>query len=715
MGTLDVSTHANRSTYFFELEAINTRFINIVNYLFTLEIGIVIITIKRLFALLCLLLAGILTGNAQVNLDSLENTLKANQSDSTNLLTLIQLSEGYQYKNFAVAESFAEQALALSEKVHWPSGKSKALIQAALLSTISGDYNTSMKYDNQNLQLAIEQKDSLLLSKALSFLGNDYQDLGKYDEAYYYFTQSFKVGKSKKDTTRMTIAIHNIGMVLKELGQYDLALEHFKISTALSDAIGDADGTAFDDDARGDVYLRKKDYRKSEKYLLKALQLIRERKITVIEPRALTHLAKLWLAKNEPEKAKAYYDTAAMIYRQSNNEFGVAQINLGISRILIDQDGFKEAEGLINRSLGTAKFYKAKRMEIDCFQQLSELAEKKGDFNNALSFYKSYKLLEDSLFSQEMVEKIFQDQLRIQIETKDSEIASLSKVKNQQDNELRREEFIRNILVVMVALTGILLFTVYRSGQRRKRINKLLIEHQEEIKKRSIELQQLNEVKDKFFSIISHDLRSPINALSGILDLLSNKHITQEEFSMLTQEMRVQFNNTRTLINNLLDWALLQMDKLKIQPEKIELAKVISDNFTLVRSLHLKEMKLVNQVQPGLFGWGDLNMINLVFRNLILNALKFSERGGSIEIAAIEDGNFYTIAVKDYGVGINEEVQKLLFDKTAGYSTRGTANEKGTGLGLILCKEFIEKNGGKIWLKSAEGKGSTFYFTIKKA
>lgn len=672
-------------------------------------------TIKKSFVFFYLLLSGIFLSQAQVNLDSLENSLKKSQPDSVRLLTLLEISKGYQYKDFSKAETFSAQALSLAEKGKWISGKSQALSQAAFLATISGDYNTATKYDNQNLEFAFLLKDSVLMAEVLGFLGNDHIDLGKYDEAYYYFTQSYKVAKAKDDSLKMTIAIHNIGTVLTELGQYDLALEHFKVSSAISLLIRDDDGIAYDQDAMGDAYLRKKDFDKSEEYLLKSLKTIRERKLTVIEPRALKHLAQLYFAKKEMEKAKAYYDTAAVIYKQSSNEFGVAEVNLGISRILISQDRFNEAEGLINRSLETAKSFNADRMEIDCYQLLSELAEMKGDYENALAYHKNFKLLEDSLFSQKMVETIFQDQLRLQTETKDFEIAALSRVKSQQDSELRRQEFLNNILAVVVALTAILLFTVYRSGQRRKRINGLLIGHQEEIKKRSIELEQLNQVKDKFFSIISHDLRSPINALSGILDLLSNKQITQEEFSMLTKEMRIQFNHTRTLINNLLDWALLQMDKLKIQPEKIELAKVINENFTLVKSLHLKEMNLVNQVQPGFLGWGDLNMINLVFRNLILNAIKFSDKGGSIEISAKEDGSFYEIAVKDYGVGINPEVQAILFDKTTGYSTRGTANEKGTGLGLILCKEFIEKNGGKIWLESAEGKGSTFYFTIKKA
>lgn len=662
-----------------------------------------------------LLAVGGVNSFAQTKLDSLERILKNSKSDSVRFVTLISLSQENQYKNLTKASAYSAQALALAENKQWVWGKSKAYGQESFLATISGDYATAMKYDNQNLQLVIAQKDSLSIAQTLGYLGNDYKDLGKYDEAYYYFTQSYNVARAIPDSLKMTIAIHNIGTVLSDLGQYDLALDHFKVSTRISSAIGDLDGIAYDLDAMGDVYCRKKDYKISEEYLLKALKNIRERKLTVIEPRALTHLAQLYYVTRDLPKSLAYYDTASTIYNQTSNDFGNAEVNLGISQVFIEEGKFDEAQVLIEKSLKTAQGLGAERMEIDCYEKLSKLAERKEDYKSALAFHKNFKEMEDSLFSQEMVEKVFQDQLRFQTETKDFEIANLSKVTTEKDSELRRQEFLSNILVVVVALTAILLFSVYRSGQRRKRINKLLIEHQEEIKKRSVELEQLNQVKDKFFSIISHDLRSPMNALSGILDLLNEKQITQDEFSMLTKEMRVQFNHTRSLINNLLDWALLQMDKLKIQPEKIDLGKVINENFKLVKSLHLKEMNLVNKVEAGLFGWGDLNMINLIFRNLILNAIKFSDKGGSIEISAKQDGDFYVMAVKDYGVGISPEVQKILFDKTTGYSTRGTANEKGTGLGLILCKEFIEKNGGKIWLESEEGKGSTFYFTIKKA
>jgi signal transduction histidine kinase len=182
----------------------------------------------------------------------------------------------------------------------------------------------------------------------------------------------------------------------------------------------------------------------------------------------------------------------------------------------------------------------------------------------------------------------------------------------------------------------------------------------------------------------------------------------------LNKELRKQFDHTKTLINNLLDWALLQMDKLKLQPEKFDLQKLVEENFKLLATLHLKEINMVNLVAPTTFGFGDLNMVNLVTRNLILNGIKFTENGGSVEVNAKEEGHEIIVSIKDTGIGISPDVQKILFEKTSGYTTRGTANEKGTGLGLILCKEFVEKNGGRIWLESDLGKGSTFYFTLKK-
>ncbi|MFM8911840.1 MAG: ATP-binding protein, partial [Flammeovirgaceae bacterium] len=475
-------------------------------------------------------------------------------------------------------------------------------------------------------------------------------------------------------------------------------------------------GEPYNLDEKGDILIRQKKYDSAILVLLESRKTAKLLELTIfdLEGASLFKIAKAYSLKGDYETAESYYDSAASFFVNYGNEFGQAEVELGRGVLLLNQRKFADAEKLILKASNKAHELKAWTLEIQCNQKLSELYETTGDYKKSLSFYKRHHQLEDSLFSQGMQSKLLQTEIRFETESKEEQIKSLTKLEELQKSEIKKQELITNILVIVVALAVILLFSVYRSGQRRIRINKLLLEHQDEIKKRSVELEQLNQVKDKFFSIVSHDLRSPMNALSGVLDLMNKEQITQDEFKTLSKELQVRFNHTRGLINNLLDWALLQMDKLKIQVEKINMKELVATNLSMLESLQLKKVTINNLIDPSVVTVGDRNMINLVIRNLITNAIKFSEVGGEIIVSAKDTGDFYTISIQDFGVGISPEIQKILFEKTTGYSTRGTANEKGTGLGLILSKEFVERNGGQIRLESEVGKGSTFFFTIKK-
>lgn len=637
-----------------------------------------------------------------------------NLPDTSRIAALIGLSRKFQYTNINKSREFAENALKIAEGTDFKKQKILAYQNIGALHAISGDYSTALRYDNLALQNSLEGRDSANLSINYNNVANDYYDLGEYDEAYFYFTQSYRVAKLIDDSLRMAIALHNVGRVFKELGQYDRALEHLNLSLDMSREIEDIEGVPYSLDEIGDVMLRKGEYDSAMRTLLRSVKLTRQQDLLVLEPRTLTRLATVNLHMKNFGNAMAYYDTTFRLHERTGNEFGIAEVELGRGLVFLEQGKYNEAMQAINKSLSLAKQSNARTLEIRGYQTLSRLYELREDFKNSLVYFKQFKQLEDSLFSQDMQEKLLRDQIRFTTEDKDTEIAALNEERNLKDDQIKKQEFVRNILVVVMALSVILLATVYRSGQRRRQINTLLLRHQQEMETRSEELERLNQVKDKFFSIISHDLRSPINALAGLLDLLDKGAVKPEELSRHIHELKSRFNHTRTLLNNLLDWTLLQMDKLNLQASRIDLHKLVDENIQLLGSVPNKRIQLHNHVPANTIGYADSNTVNLVIRNLMTNAIKFTNDGGQVIIGAEDHGADWLVTVEDNGVGMNDDVLKMLFDKTAPYTTRGTANEKGTGLGLILCKEFVEKNGGKITVESQEGKGSKFSFTIPK-
>jgi signal transduction histidine kinase len=670
--------------------------------------------VRNFLIYLLLVMTASVAVHAQHKIDSLENELKSNPADSVKVRIFILLSQAYQYSDFIKSKQFADEAIRLSERNELRKGMASAYANIGTLYTLSGDYTSALRYDNMALQIALALKDSLQMARSYNGAANDYYDLGEYDDAYYYQTQSHRIARLIDDSLNMTIAIHNVGRVFKELGQYDRALEHFKTSQKMSEMIGDIEGKPYSLHEIGDVQIRKGEYDSAFKTLSKSLKLTRKLGISVLEPMTVSKIAIIYLHNKDYRSALACYDTTYRLHSKTNNKFGIAEVELGRGMVFLEQDKFEEAVKAIGVSLDLAKQTNARVLQIRCYNQLSAVWEKKGQHEKSLEYFKLFKQLEDSLFSHDMQEKLLRDQIRFETEAKDIEIAALSRDKEKNEDQIKKQEFIRNILVVVMALSVILLATVYRSGQRRRQINALLLRHQEEMEKRSEELERLNQVKDKFFSIISHDLRSPINALSGLLDLLDKGAVKPEELPGHITELKTRFNHTRTLLNNLLDWTLLQMDKLNLQAAKIDVHKIVDENIQLLIAVQTKQIQLINLTPSPSIAFADSNTTNLVIRNLMTNAIKFTNDGGEVTIAGQEKEDHWVISIRDNGVGMNEDVIRILFDKTAPYTTRGTANEKGTGLGLILCKEFVEKNGGKIWVDSSPGNGSTFYFTLPK-
>ncbi len=235
------------------------------------------------------------------------------------------------------------------------------------------------------------------------------------------------------------------------------------------------------------------------------------------------------------------------------------------------------------------------------------------------------------------------------------------------------------------------------------------------LRKQQQQLSELNASKDKFFSIIAHDLKNPLVVFRSYIDLLMNNldDYSKEEIKELTGSLEKTFENFQALLENLLTWSRLQQGVIDYFPQQVDLSIFAERTCSLLSpQAEQKNVGLRSHIEKPTVVYADMNMIDTVFRNLVTNALKFTHAGGSVTLSAVQDEQTVTVSVADTGVGIQEPHRSRLFRIDSRHQKPGTAGEKGTGLGLILCKEFIEKNDGVIWVESDVGKGTTFRFTL---
>ncbi len=245
-----------------------------------------------------------------------------------------------------------------------------------------------------------------------------------------------------------------------------------------------------------------------------------------------------------------------------------------------------------------------------------------------------------------------------------------------------------------------------------------ILKTQEKLRKYAEKLEVSNNAKAKLFSIISHDLRGPIGNLKSMIELILENptSFNLDELTLILTELKNSSVRTYELLENLLYWAKSQLNQIEYSPQKFDVKKPVEQTVNILRQVaKQKEIQIIDQIQPDTFFVNaDIEMVKIILRNLISNAIKFTPRGGTITLLGYEDEKFVTVGVKDTGVGIPYEKLVKIFDNETFFTSYGTENEKGTGLGLQIVKEFVSKNKGRLWVESKPGRGSIFYFTLPK-
>jgi signal transduction histidine kinase len=282
----------------------------------------------------------------------------------------------------------------------------------------------------------------------------------------------------------------------------------------------------------------------------------------------------------------------------------------------------------------------------------------------------------------------------------------LRKVNEANLLAIRQQKYTEWAFVSIIILLTALILITFRTGRQRKKMNMELFDN-------NAELERLNSVKDKLFSVISHDLRSPIANLKSVLHLLREGYLEKEEFEKISTKLSHQLETSGNALENLLQWAKAQLSDVKAKPEQIFLADVAHEvGRQFKEELEEKQILFQNLVDRNLSAWADKNQVEIILRNLVGNAIKFTQEGGFVKVDGKLSNSFIRISVEDNGIGMSETAQQNLFQPGKHFTTSGTRQEKGTGIGLLIAREMVINNRGKLLVDSLKDRGTTITFLL---
>jgi two-component system sensor histidine kinase/response regulator len=437
----------------------------------------------------------------------------------------------------------------------------------------------------------------------------------------------------------------------------------------------------------------------------------------------LSRLARIQLLKKNYKETYRLTKQASVLDSLVNNQRGLGFSYLYLASAL-------EGLGKIDSAVFYAKKAIRKNEEIGNWRgqytshrKLSELYVHDNKLDKAIEQLLLADVVKDSLYNSRASGQIEEMKILYETENKDNIIALLEKDQALQKQQTRVQWVFVGFLVALILLLGILLFVVFRSQRIQKNTNKELeeknksIEQQrEEMQLQAEKLQELNQLKSKLFSVIGHDLRGPINSLQALLDLFSKNLLSQEEFLLHSDKLKASVNITQRTLENLLNWSLSQMEGIRTRPSVMDVKSSADEAGRLLTDIaSRKNIQIVNTLESPLLVFADPDQVQLILRNLIHNGIKFSKANSTVTISATSKNGECRISVTDEGIGMSpEELERLQIQKEH-FTKIGTLQEKGTGLGILLCKEFVTRNEGTLEIQSEAGKGTIISFTLPLA
>ena len=591
----------------------------------------------------------------------------------------------------------------------------KPIEKASILVELSNLFCDSAKYHEQTVQylneaieiLNTEKNDSLKIV-ALNYYGLSEFNFGNYELAASRFFEAISIAEHSNNQVQLSKLYNNLGLVFDEIEDYEQAIKYYQKSFELDSIAGDEKGV-------GMSYLNLAiSFQNLQK--LDSAFILNQKALTISEKvgdsltmiNAINNLGTVEYDRKNYEKSLAYYNNAKDLFQKTNDQYGIATVYNNLGLIYLEKKQYDKALKNLKMALEMADGMHLTDFKGDIYNSLSSYYEEVGDFKNAFKYYDLYSSIYDSLLSESKDLNIRKVEAQYNLEKKQELIAQLQKQTSDQEKIISMGKSIQLYLYIIIFLVVVILVTGYVLLQKERKLSKELAKTAEELKKTNL-------AKDKFFSIIAHDLKNPFNALISYTSLLKTDfdRFNKAELSQILDDLNNATERGFNLLENLLHWTRSQTKMIKVFKTDFNLFDVVEDVKNLAESnLDEKNQELKIDIDKSIYVYADKDMIATVVRNLIFNSIKFSGVRTLIQVDAEKINNNVQISVIDQGIGIAPADHTRIFNYEENVSTNGTAGEIGSGLGLVISREFIEKNSGFIWVESKKGEGATFKFTL---
>jgi len=612
----------------------------------------------------------------------------------------------------AKSNMYAQKAYQLAVENKQVPLQAKALFYLGENWFASSDYQLAIPLYKKALISYTEVKDSTSIVNCYKLIGLCYYNMDQGDKAIANFWEGMKLCENHPETTARLLS--NMAMSHARMRNFTDAISYYRRALSLNSSIRNFDGMVVNYNGLGEIY---KLMHRPDSALTNYQKARNINKDTYLQAVTTSNIAGIYL--NYPDsiqKAISYLEQSWAIFRSLEMYQYEAEFKQGIGIILLKQRKYKPAIAALKSSIEiNDKYKRGYKIKTTCYNLLSKVYERMGDYKNSLAHMKLYIQYSDSMAQKEKYERLANLEKRYETERKENQIARLQARQELTLTELRKNKQLKQLGIAAAFLLFLLLFFIWLKYLDKNKLNKLLASKNRAIEKSEKELRILNAAKNKFFSIIAHDLKNPLHTVLGYSFLLHNDYdrYNEAERRKFAGDIYQSTNNIFRLLQNLLEWSRSQTGRLNFSPAVVEFQKILDNSMSVLKTLaDQKNIEIKTGNEPDLKIFADPLMIETVLRNLINNAIKFTPEGGHIEVAAKETDGQVLISVTDTGIGISEEESQNLFRIDSKVKRKGTNNEDGSGLGLILCQEFVSKHNGKIWVESTLGKGSEFKVSI---